>query len=401
MKRILLIHPEGNINNNPNLSGLAEILCETGFDLHVVSPRIPGMYQQPPAPGVTMHLFRGPADAHVHGRMFVDVDRAEGRPTLAAFLDLFGPFHLVIGVDRGIIEAAHVAQVCSIPHALISYEIFFRDEAGDDFKRAEIDACRGLAFAVCQDTVRAQHLSIENGIPRGRIIFLPVAGRGARPGPKTDYLHQHLGIPRHQRIALFAGSVSEMCGISAVIRQAANWSDRWALVIHNRYGVTPSVRKYCDECRGVRNIHFSTEPCDDIRGMGRLLHSADLGLAFYQTVAGSIYTGKNVGDIGMSSGKIATYLQHGLPVVTNPVGLMSRLIEHHRLGWVMDLGRMDLAAIEDRHLDTWRANCLRFFDEKLDLNLTAAALVAEVNRTMHDIALHSESMPGPCRGLRC
>ena len=54
MKRILLIHPEGNINNNPNLSGLAEILCETGFDLHVVSLRIPGMYQQPPAPGVTM-----------------------------------------------------------------------------------------------------------------------------------------------------------------------------------------------------------------------------------------------------------------------------------------------------------------------------------------------------------
>ncbi len=382
MKRILLIHPEGNINNNPNLSGLAEILCETGFDLHVVSLRIPGMYQQPPAPGVTMHLFRGPADAHVHGRMFADVDRAEGSPTLAAFLDGFGPFHLVIGVDRGIIEAAHVARVCSIPHALISYEIFFRDEAGAEFKRPEIDACHGIEFAVCQDTIRSQHLACENGIPAHKIILMPVAGRGVRPGATTRHLHATLGIPACQRIALFTGSVSEMCGISNVIRQSRAWPEEWALVIHNRYGMTPNVRKYLESCRGASNIYFSTVPCETVRDMGLLLHSADLGLAFYQMVPGSIYTGKNVGHIGMSSGKTTTYLQHGLPVVTNPIGLMSRLIQQHQLGWVMDLARIDLSAIQTLDLGTYRANCLRFFQERLDLDRTAGAFITAVKRTL-------------------
>ena len=33
MKKILLIHPEGNINNNPNLTGIVEILCENAHEV--------------------------------------------------------------------------------------------------------------------------------------------------------------------------------------------------------------------------------------------------------------------------------------------------------------------------------------------------------------------------------
>jgi glycosyltransferase involved in cell wall biosynthesis len=380
MKRILLIHPEGNINNNPNLSGLAEILCDAGFDLHIVSPRIPNLCQRPPAPGVTMHLFDGLSQSHITGRVFAD--STGSAPTPSPFVERFGPFDLVVGIDRGVIEASRVARAYTIPHALISYEIFFRDEAGVDFKRPEIDACRDLAFAVCQDTVRARNLSQENGVSPGRMILIPVSGRGVRPGPKTNYLHERFGIPSEYRIALFAGSVTEMCGISAILQQAAGWSDGWALVIHNRYGLTPGARPYYDACLRMRNVYFSAEPSDTIDGMSRILHSADIGLAFYRTVAGSIYTGKNVGEIGMSSGKIATYLQHGLPVVTNSIGLMSRLIEHHRLGWVMDLAHIDLSTIHPQDLGTYRANCLGFFQERLDLDLAAGAFITEVKRTL-------------------
>jgi glycosyltransferase involved in cell wall biosynthesis len=327
-----------------------------------------------------MHLFEGLKEAHSTGLIFDESEGATGVPTMAGFFNRFGPFRLVIGIDRGIVEAARVARTFRIPHALISYEIIFRDEAGGGFKLPEIEACRGIVFALCQDTIRAQHLARENHIPPHKIILIPLAGRGVRPGAKTDYLHAALGIPGRKRIALFIGSVSEMCAISGLIRNAATWPEDWVLVIHHRYGLSPIVRNYREATRGMRNIYFSTVPCEDFRDLGRLLHSADIGLAFYQMVKGSIYTGKNVGHIGMSSGKIATYLQHGLPVVTSRIGLMSRLIRHHQLGWVTNLGQLDLAGVDEPQLQTRRANCLRFFAQKLDLNVTAAPLLSRIER---------------------
>lgn len=35
--KILIVHPEGNINNNPNLFELAEVLCESGYEVDVLS----------------------------------------------------------------------------------------------------------------------------------------------------------------------------------------------------------------------------------------------------------------------------------------------------------------------------------------------------------------------------
>jgi hypothetical protein len=375
-----LLHPEGNINNNPNLAGLSEILVEAGFDLHVVSPRIQGMYQQPPGPGVTMHLFDGLADAATTGRVFDDAPRTGKAPAFAPFAERFGPFHLVLGVDRGIIEAARVAQACSIPHALISYEIFFRDEAGEDFKRPEINACQGIRFAVSQDTIRSQHLSRENGIPLYRILTIPLAGRRTRPGPNTHSLHATLGIPARTRIALFIGGVSEMCCMADVIRQAAAFQDHWALVVHNRYGLTPTVRRYVQLSQGVQNIYFSSHPYGTFDEMGGMIRSADLGIAFYRMVRGSIYTGRNVGDIGMSSGKISTYLQHGLPVLTNEIGLMSLLVRSHQLGWVVDPKKLDLSSIDPSQLEIRRGNCLRFFAEKLDLDANARQFLSRVEQ---------------------
>lgn len=48
MKHILFIHPEGNINNNPNLYGIVEILTEKGYKVDVLSFLKPGIYQQNP-----------------------------------------------------------------------------------------------------------------------------------------------------------------------------------------------------------------------------------------------------------------------------------------------------------------------------------------------------------------
>ena len=41
MKKIMVIHPEGNLNNNPNLAGIVEILCENGYVVDIYSLKSP------------------------------------------------------------------------------------------------------------------------------------------------------------------------------------------------------------------------------------------------------------------------------------------------------------------------------------------------------------------------
>jgi hypothetical protein len=43
--KILIVHPEGNINNNPNLTGIVEILCENGYKVDIYSLRRSNIYQ--------------------------------------------------------------------------------------------------------------------------------------------------------------------------------------------------------------------------------------------------------------------------------------------------------------------------------------------------------------------
>jgi hypothetical protein len=54
-----------------------------------------------------------------------------------------------------------------------------------------------------------------------------------------------------------------------------------------------------------------------------MLHGADLGIALYHPTYDNHWTGRIIANIGMSSGKIATYMQHGLPVLINELGEIS------------------------------------------------------------------------------
>ena len=56
MPHIMIIHPEGNINNNPNLTGIVEILCDQGYKVDIYSPRIGHIEQSAPCAGAKVIL---------------------------------------------------------------------------------------------------------------------------------------------------------------------------------------------------------------------------------------------------------------------------------------------------------------------------------------------------------
>ena len=146
-------------------------------------------------------------------------------------------YDLVIGVDRGIIPASFIAKMQNIPYGLVSYELYFAAETGHQFKKTEIDACKDLAFAVCQDTLRSSFLSKENNIPVGKILNVPVAGRSIKDGERTHVLHDLTGIDKNRKIALYIGEpTAKWAGFDELIESSDNWNDQWALVLHQRYG---------------------------------------------------------------------------------------------------------------------------------------------------------------------
>jgi len=372
--------PKGDVNSNPNLCGIVEILCENDYKVDICSIKKKEVAQNPPCPGAKMLLLDRDG-VHSEDGFFILAGQSLGSSEMiASYLDKnFDNYDLVVGVDRGIVEAAIIARIKKVPCGLISYEIFFEEEAGAEFKNPEIQACRNIDFAVCQDPVRAGCLSKQNGIPMEKIITIPVAGRGIKQGPKDTYFHDTLEIEKGNKIALFTGHFAGWTMIDSLAESARNWQRDWAMVLHSKGGLDGAARPYCEKYKSYNNTFFSLQPEASINQMDRILHSADVGIAFYQP-DGGILTGNNIKYIGMASGKISTYLQHGLPVIVNEIGQMSDFVRDYKLGSVVNNEQCFDVSLTDTELLQYKQNCYEFFKSHLDLNKTIKPLLEKVRK---------------------
>jgi hypothetical protein len=379
-KKILIIHPEGNINNNPNLKGMVEILTEQNYRIDICSPKRNLVNQNFKYYDSKLILIDTEKFSPINGYVLLNHVKNSDETQIKRYIsENIGEYDFIFGIDRGIIEASVLAESLNIPYGLISYEIFFDKETGTAFKDPEIRACKNICFAVCQDNTRAKKLSRENRIPIESIINIPVAGRGKKEGKRNNYLYNHLGIDRSKKIALYIGTIEKWSGIDDLILATYRWPDDWVLVLHNRYGMDKSADTYYQKFNSLGKIFFSLNPVPDLNCMQHMLHSADLGIAIYKPQNNSIWEGDNLKYIGMASGKIATYLQHGIPVLINEIGEMSDYVRQYRLGKVVEEIKSAHLNISGTQLNTWKSNCLDFFENKLDLNKTIYPLLEQLN----------------------
>jgi hypothetical protein len=361
MQKIMLVHPEGDLNVNVNLTGLLTLLCEQGYEVHYYCFRIPGIVHVAPCPGVTV--------VHMEGK----------------HLGMIATYGLIIGIDRdGIILAASIARQLKIPWGFISYEIFFAAETGADFKQPEIDACAGISFAVCQGGERSRWLASENQIEAGKIIHMPVAGRGVRRGARSTFLHEALALPAEIKIALCMGNLAPAWAmVDELIDNTRQWDDSWLLVLHSRTASPALVERLRQRHGTPSRYRFTPESGLPLEGLQTLVKSADLGIGLYRPNFKNRYNGLNLQYIGLSSGKIATYLQHGVPVLVNDIGEMSAAVDEHRLG-IHVHALADLPArLRDTSrpvLESWRENSYGYFEQFLDLNGRVSPLLDVIRR---------------------
>lgn len=337
--KILIVHPEGNILNNPNLLQIFLALNEE-YESHVLLPKLKILQHHKTVNG---KLIIYPKFINILANIFQVGFVLKIIARYLKILYLKERYDLIIGVDRlGLIWADCFSKGFKSPYALISYEIFFRRETSKLFKLPEIKASKGVSFAVVQDDKRAEKLSEENKIDKEKLIQIPVTSSFSKPYIKNMSLYHELGIPLDKKILIFTGSVAKWACIDKILLQLSRFPDSWVLVLHDGHGkVRPRINSMLvelnlDPISISDKLYYYNLKLPTTEDMHHLLHSADLGLCAYCPTYSDMYTGDNLKYIGLASGKAMTYLQHGLPIVTTSGGQMGEIVKNNRLGFTLD-----------------------------------------------------------------
>jgi len=376
--RIAIIHPEGNFNNNPHLSATIEALAKNNYHVEIHAIR-KHFNQAPPHPDVSVHLYSKYVMRIVRLLYRYSFGRLPAAWLCALqFRQCDADFF--IGVDdNGMIIAACLGARLERPIALINYELLFASEVGKRRKSAEIHACKGIEFAVVQDAQRGALLARENDIDTEKLIFMPVAAWSSAAAER-GWLRQSLEIAPDKKIALVMGSLDKWTGLDTVLKGLPDWPDNWVLVVHSRYGLTADqAQEFLQNNSG--NLYISTDAFASNDDLGMLLGDADIGLGFYCPDFKNEYTGLNLKHIGLASGKIATFLRFGVPVLVNDLGEMAEHVTNDSLGAVVSrIEEVPGALKEISSKDpTASDRCQHFFDLELAVSGKIQALLDRID----------------------
>ncbi len=317
--RILIINPEGSFHVNPTLLAVYNLLVNNGFRITVLLPkstiskRNSNLRQYNRLiERVKYHFIENFNNKYLEFVVFL----------INYTLLSFKKHDLIIGVDRqGIIESDLLTRFMRAKKVFFSFEIFFKDETSLNYKLREISVCQDVCFWLVQDVIRAALVSQENKLSKGHCFLCPVSPNRPKDFVKSS-LKSDLGIGENQKVALYMGSISEMTMFHEIVETIITWPEDWVLLIHDKGGKIDrlGILDCLDEnVKSLLNVKIFISGLDSVEfsNMHVLLSNCDVGLAFYQTIIGSKYLGKNVKYIGASSGKISTFLSYGIPIITN------------------------------------------------------------------------------------
>jgi glycosyltransferase involved in cell wall biosynthesis len=245
---------------------------------------------------------------------------------------IVNPFNFFIGSDaRGLIVASLVTNNWESNLVYYNLELLLESECTSAYERVmkcvERELNKTCKFTIIPDSSRADHLIQDNGIDKESILFLPVSALGEPITSKSQYFRTMFGIDPRKKIVLQAGNIADWTCCYEIAQSAISWPEHFVFVIHTWRTDIASDPDYLRIKKLVDNkkIFFSDKPVT-WDNLPELLSSADFGIAFYKNL------GKNYFETGLSSNKIAQYLQVGLPVITSDYPTFFGVIDRYRCG---------------------------------------------------------------------
>ena len=373
-RRMALFEPRPNLAENPTLVCLLRAFARSGACVDVLMPvsdRYPSLSDVARYPFPRrFSLWRGGIRSTLRGWW----DRSQQMQVDHRFAA--GAYDLILGVDSaGLIAGYEYATRYHVPLVYLSFEIFFRDELS---RRAEIEEkereCTASQFAdlvIIQDQWRARLLATENRLSLDRFEYLPVSPGGSQRAGKSDYLRRRFNLSERRILVLHSGSFVEWTCADELLENVAAWPEEFVLVIHTKYRPGRTDR-YIQAVRQTKpsNVVLSTDPLPP-EEYEQLVASADIGLVLYKAVPPSRSTQKNIQTIGLSSGKFASYMKCGLPVISVGQQTYAELLEDYAFGENIDSLSEMPAALTRVQSDYahHRAEAQRLFSEQLDFDL--------------------------------
>lgn len=375
MKKILIVHHPGNAFSNPTLQAFIQYALTHSMEIDIrcrdsMSPKPNFENLAWLKYGNMIGLLK---------KCFLKTRSVRVVIWLTNFFEALFVFKkkydLIVGIDReGLIDAGNYAIFLNTPYVFFSFEILFSDEIGLHKKQLEKKFSKNAKLWMVQDEERANCLVEENNLRLDNCFICPIASAG--PGKLNQFrLRDALGIDEGKKVAIMIGSLSEWSMSLEIISSAAEWPEGWVLIVHERYGRANQIVKdrfgteYLESRIFCSNLN--TASLDD---MGSILAGVDAGLAFYNPIYTTPYNGKNLQYLGLSSGKIATYLRYGIPVITNHIGKYADIIKRYRLGIVLeDTDQLGLV-LANMNKTEYTEACQEYFLKKLDANLYMPSL---------------------------
>jgi hypothetical protein len=364
MESILIVHPEGNIANNPGLTSIVLALNKQ-YRICIIQREIKFDCLEVDWPNVNIFFFR-------------DI---ENNNKFSEYIrnDLFNvKYALSIGVDQGIKFADFVSRTRNIPLGFISYEIYFANEWEPALKQQEVEACRNIQFAISQDSMRSFLLSEENKIPVAKIINVPISGKCDESYlyPESNRLKSVLSIPEDKKIALYMGSLGDWTVSNKLFHSVVSWPDNWVLVVHPRYGADSLDTSILESIGKNEKVFLSRQPIRYTYDLGGMVSSADIGIVLYDFDTFQPYTGKNILFAGLSSGKFSMYLKHRVPILANNNTNLADIVYKYQLGYVaQNIEDINPKYFDADNLNVWRKNGHSFFKNYLDFSLYEQSLL--------------------------
>lgn len=399
LQQVLLIHPEGNLFDNPTLNCFIALMLENDVEVWVRRSR--SSAPMPPISGVH-YLCYGRATRKLKAWINYKIGSAflsYGYVLLEHMLIYKRKFDLIFGVDAsGLIDAGALARITDTPYVFVSFEIVAEAESSSKRKRLERMYSEHVAMWIVQDEDRASLLAQENRLNVGTRMLLPLASSGSGKLEPVR-LRDRLGIPPEKRVAILLGTLGDWSMTKEILDTLPQWPEEWVLVIHGRYGNTmQELRRLGHDQNGVPKgrLFISSEAPLSVDQMGSVLAGVDAAIAFYRPTYRSPTTGLNLKVLGLSSGKISTCLRYGVPVLMNEIGLYSELAKTHRFAILIDQ-MADISRALQAILDpVYKKNALAYFLEHLDFSQYKASLWDRLS------ALHANGHPkrlasGQCR----
>ena len=373
-RRIAVFEPHSDFATNPTLVCLAETLTYCGAYIDLFMP-VNGHFQMnnskvsqyrlPPTFSFWKGSIRKTLGNWLRCVQQKKIDRAFAMDA----------YDLIIGVDSaGVIKSWKYAKRFNLPLVYLSFEIFFwnelKTEAQIEEKKLECIASKNSDLIIIQDMLRAKLLAAENDLPMGKFEYLPVSPAETSIFKNTNYLRKRYKISPHTTIALHSGAFADWTYAGELIANVKTWPKDFVLVIHAKQRPSSSDMY-------VRAIHQSNLPIIlsidplPMREYEQLLASADIGLVLYKPVSRSPYTGKNIQNMGLSSGKFSFYMKYGLPVISINQQCYSEFLEEYDFGInIHSFSEMPHALrILRENYTHYQKEARKLYVEKLDFNI--------------------------------